>query len=141
MAPNVGNSLQLLLFGYFFSLLLLLLEFEALRGRLKLLLVHDKEVAGPSLTKVRLRQNVLHTSDRADIALIVDILQLVSLIGLVDDSVSLFKVDQFACLLSRVTVEEATQGLRRIGRRATCFRWCLFIGSLSSSGIVGHSCS
>ena len=64
MAPDVGNSLQLLLFGDFFSLLLLLLEFEALGRSFELLLIDHEEVTRTSLREVRLCQDVLHSCDR-----------------------------------------------------------------------------
>ncbi len=104
MAPYVSHSLQLLLFGYLFSLLLFLLELETLRRSLKLLFVDDEEMAGASFREIRLGQDVLHTSDRAHITFVIDVLQLVSLIWLVDNSVTFLEVNQFASLVLVVTV-------------------------------------
>ena len=64
MTPYVRDSLHFTLLRQLFSLLLLLLKFKALGRRLKLLLVHDKEMAGSALGEIWLRQNVLNACDR-----------------------------------------------------------------------------
>ena len=63
--------------------------------------IDDKEVTGAPLRKVRLSQNVLHSSDRRDISLVVDVLQLMHFIRLIDNPVSFFKVDKFILLSVR----------------------------------------
>ena len=93
MAANVSNCLQLLLLGQLFSLLFLLLQLEAFGRSLKLSLVHYEEVARSSLGKVWLREDVLDAGDGADFAFLVDILELMHLIGLVDDAIALLKVN------------------------------------------------
>ena len=49
-----------------------------------------------TLGEVRLGQDVLYARDGRDVTLIVDIFQLVDLVGLVDDSVASLEVDEFA---------------------------------------------
>lgn len=95
MTANVCYGLQFLLTGELFSLLFLLLEFESLGSCLKLLFVDDEEVAWPSFGEIGLSQDVLHTRDRAHFTLVIDVLELVHLIWLVDDPVTLLKVYQF----------------------------------------------
>ena len=63
-------------------------------GSFKLRLVDYEEVAGSSLRKVRLCQDVLHASYGTDFALLVDVLELVDIIRLVDDPVSLLEMDK-----------------------------------------------
>ena len=93
MTANVCHSLQFLLAGKLFSLLLLLLEFESLCGSFELLFVDDEEVTRPSFREIGLCQDVLHTCDRAHLALVIDVLELVHLIWLIDNSVTLLEVD------------------------------------------------
>ena len=93
MAANISNCLQLLLLGQLFSLLFLLLQLEAFGRSLKLSLVHYEEVARSPLGKVWLREDVLDAGDGADFAFLVDILELMHLIGLVDDAIALLKVN------------------------------------------------
>jgi len=102
VAPNVGNSLKLFLLGQLFSFLLLLLQLESFSCCFKLLLVDNKEVTWASFRKVGLGQDVLDTGDWTDIALFVDVLQLMHLVWLVNNAVSLLKVDQFVSLLPLV---------------------------------------
>ena len=101
MTPNVRNSLHFALFCQLFCLLFLLLQFEAFRRRFELLLVHHEEVTWSALRKVRLGQNVLNPRDWRNFALVINILQLVHLVRLVDDSITLLKVDQFVLLRTR----------------------------------------
>ena len=123
MAPYVSHSLQLLLLGNLFRLLLFLLQLEALRGSLELLLVHYEEVTWTSLGEVGLREDVLHASDRTHVPLVVDVLQLVRLVWLIDYSVALLKVDELAGLLPvAVVIEEAVQGTPSIVRWLTSCR-------------------
>ena len=98
MTANVGHGLELLLLGELLGLRLLLLHFEALRRRLELLLVHHEEVAGAPLREVGLCEDVLHSRNRTDLALIVDVLELVHLVRLVNDPIALLEVDQFVIL-------------------------------------------
>ena len=105
MATDVRNCLGLLLLSQLFGLrllLLLLLQFEALCCSFELSFINDKEVAGAALGEIRLRQDVLHTGDRAHLALLIDVLQLMHLIGLIDDTISFFKMNQFVRLLTVV---------------------------------------
>ena len=62
------------------------------------MLVHNEEVAGSTLGKVRLSQNVLHARDGRNFALVIDVLQLVHLIRLINDPVSLLEVDKLVFL-------------------------------------------
>ena len=98
MTPYVRHGLHFALLRQFFSLLLLLLQFEALSGCLELLLVHNKEVTGAAFGEVGLSQNVLDAGDRRDLTLVVDILELVHLVGLVYDSISFLKMNKFVLL-------------------------------------------
>ena len=102
MAPNVCHSLLLLLSRELFSglnsLLFLLLLLEALSCSLEFLFVDNEEVARSALREVWLCQYVLNACNRCYFTLIIDILQLVHLIGLIYDSVTFFKVDHFVVL-------------------------------------------
>ena len=98
VASNVRNRLNLLLLGQLFSFLLLLLDFETFGSCLELLLIDDEEMAGSALGEVRLSQNVLHSRDGAHLALVVDVLELMHLVWLVDDPISLLKVNEFVIL-------------------------------------------
>ena len=57
-------------------------------------------MAGAPLGEIRLRQDVLHARDRAHFALLIDVLQLVHLVGFVDDAITFLKMDQFVRLLT-----------------------------------------
>ena len=102
MTPNVCYCLHFALLSQLFSLLFLLLNFESFCGRLKLLLVHHKKVTGTSLTEVRLCQNVLHSSDRAYVSLLINVFELVHLVGFVDDTITFFEMNQLIPWLKRV---------------------------------------
>ena len=106
VAANVRHRLQLLLLGEFLGLLLFLLELEAFGGSLKLGFVDDEEVARASLRKVWLSEDVLHAGDGADLALFVDVLELVHLVWLVYDPVAFLEVHQLVCLRS---IEDVTE--------------------------------
>ena len=75
-----------------------MLDFETFGSCLELLLIDDEEMAGSALGEVRLCQNVLHSRDGAHLALVVDVLELMHLVWLIDDSITLLKVDQFVIL-------------------------------------------
>ena len=98
MTPDIRDSLHLALLRQLLSLLLLLFQLEAFGGGLKLLLIHHEEVAGSALGKVGLSQDVLHAGDRRNFALVVDVLELVHLVGLIDDPVALLEVDELVFL-------------------------------------------
>ena len=109
MAANILHRLKFLLFSDLFRgllwSLLFRLQLEALRCSLELCLVHDEEVAGSTLGKVGLRKDVLHTSDGTYLSLIVDVFELVHFIGLINNPIALFKVNQLiflAVLLKRI---------------------------------------
>ena len=74
MAPNIRHCLKLALLGQLLSFLFFGFLGEAFGGCLKLVLIHDKEVAGAPFGEIRLRQDVLHSSDRADFSFVIDIL-------------------------------------------------------------------
>jgi len=77
VTADISNSLCLLLLSQLISFqlfFLLLLELEPLRGCLKLSLVDHKEVAGSSLREVGLSQDVLNSSDGADLTFFIDVL-------------------------------------------------------------------
>ena len=74
MAPNVCHSLHFALLSQFFGLLLLLLQFEAFGRRFEFLLVHHEEVTWSTLGEVRLRQDVLDSSNRRYFTLVIDVL-------------------------------------------------------------------
>ena len=85
--------------------MLLRLQLEALGFSLELCLVHDEEVAGSALGKVGLGEDVLYTCDGTYLSLIVDVLELVHFIGLINNPIALFKVNQLiflAVLLKRI---------------------------------------
>lgn len=86
--------------------MLFLLELEAFGRSLKLGFVHDEEVAGASLRKVWLGEDVLDAGDGADLALLVDVLELVHFVWLVDDPVAFLEVHQLVCLRS---IEDVTE--------------------------------
>ena len=106
MAANIGHSLYFALFLELFSLLLLSFLGEAFCCSFKFMLVHDEKVARSTLREIWLRQDVLHSRDWTDFTLIVDVLELVHIVRLVYDPVSLLEMNQFViripwCLLSR----------------------------------------
>lgn len=74
MAPNIRHCLKLALFGQLLSFLFFGFLGKAFRGGFKLVLIHDEEVTGATFGEIRLRQDVLHSSDRTDLSFIVDIL-------------------------------------------------------------------
>ena len=110
MTANILHRLQLflssdLLRGQLGWSLLFRLQLEALGRRLELRLVHDEEVAGSALGEVWLREDVLNPGDRAYLSLVIDVLELVHLIGLINNPIALFKVNQLvflAVLLKRI---------------------------------------
>ena len=109
MAANILHRLQLLLSSDFFwgllRSLLFRLQLEALGCSLELCLVHDEEVAGSALGKVGLGEDVLYTCYGTYLSLIVDVLELVHFIGLINNPIALFKVNQLiflAVLLKRI---------------------------------------
>ena len=62
-------------------------------------------MAGATLGKVGLRKDVLHTSDGTYLSLIVDVFELVHLVGLINNPIAFFKVNQLvflAVLLKRI---------------------------------------
>ena len=106
MAANIGHGLYFALLLKFFSLLLLGFLGEAFGCSFKFVLVHDEKVARSTLREIWLRQDVLHSRDWTDFTLIIDVLELVHIVRLVDDPVSLLEMNQFViripwCLLSR----------------------------------------
>ena len=106
MAANIGHSLYFALFLELFSLLLLGFLGEAFGCSFKFVLVDNEKVARSTLREIWLRQDVLHSRDWTDFTLIVNVLQLVHIVRLVDDPVSLLEMNQFVvripwCLLSR----------------------------------------
>ena len=105
MAANVCNGLSFLLLSQllcFRLLFLLLLQFKPFRRCFELGLIDDKEVARAALGEVRLGQYVLHTSDGTDLALFIDVFQLMHLVGFVDDTITFLKMDQLVRLLTVV---------------------------------------
>lgn len=101
MTPDVRHGLHFALLGQLFSLLFFLFQFEALGRRFKLLFVHYEKVAGTALGKIWLGQNVLDARDRRHFTFVIDILELVHLVRLVNDPITLLKVDQFVLLGAR----------------------------------------
>jgi hypothetical protein len=63
-------------------------------SRFEFRLVYHEEVAGSALAEVGLRQDILHACDWADIALIVDVFELIDFVGLIDDPVASLEVDK-----------------------------------------------
>lgn len=94
VAADVRHGLELALLGQLLLLLLLGLESEALGRSLELVLVDHEEVARAPLGEVWLSQDVLHSCDRADLAFVIDVLQLVHVVGLVYNAIALLKVNQ-----------------------------------------------
>ena len=128
MAANIGHSLYFALFLEFFSLLLLGFLGKAFGCSFKFVLVHNEKVARSTLREIWLRQDVLHSRDWTDFTLIVDVLELVHVIWLIDDPVSLLEMNQFVvwiswCFLSR--------GLLQLGR---CRSRLVVIGCSGCSG-------
>ena len=81
------------------------LQLEALGCSLELCLVYDEEVARSALGKVGLGEDVLYTCYGTYLSLIVDVLELVHFIGLINNPIALFKVNQLiflAVLLKRI---------------------------------------
>ena len=74
------------------------LQLKALGCSLELCLVHDEEVAGSALGKVGLGEDVLYTCDGTYLSLIVDVFELVHFIGLINNPIALFKVNQLIFL-------------------------------------------
>lgn len=94
MAPDICDRLHLPLLGLLFSLrLIILLLLEAFRRSFKLLLIDYKEVAWTSLREIWLGQDVLDTCDWANVSLLINIFQLVHLIGFINDSVTFLEMD------------------------------------------------
>ena len=79
--------------------MLLLLELKTFGGSLELGLIHYKEVTRSSLRKVWLSEDVLDTSDGTNFTFLIDILELVHLVRLVDDTVTFLKVHQLVRFL------------------------------------------
>ena len=74
--------------------LLAILELLESGGRLEFRLIHYKEMARSSLGEVRLCQDILHTCDWTHFSLVIDVLELMDIVGLVYDAISTLKVDK-----------------------------------------------
>jgi len=143
MAANVRHSLHFLLLGELFSFLLFLLQLETFRCCLELGLVDNEKVTGAPLTEIRLRQDVLHTSDGTNFTFLIDVFQLVHFIRLINDPITLLEVDQLVRLLA---VENLAQlpivpsstlllcVLRRCCRSGSCS--VLFHDSATRAGLI-----
>ena len=137
MAPNIRNSLQFPLFRHIFSLLLLLLDLITFSSGFKLVLIDDKEMARAPLWKIRLSQDVLYASYWRNLAFVVYILQLVHFIRLVDNSISLFKVNQLVlCFLRCCCSRCRTEWMSLSGSRSWVF--CLCCALLRSVSCLAH---
>lgn len=79
------------------------------------MLVDDKKVTWSAFRKIRLRQDVLYSRDRTHFTLVIDVLQLMHLVGLINDPITLFKVNQFVLLGSGARIRRLGGG-ERIGR-------------------------
>ena len=83
-----------------------MLELKTFGSRLKLGLIHYEEVAWSSFRKVWLSEDILDTSDGTNFTFLIDVLELVHLVRLVNDTVTFLKVHQLVRFLPIENITE-----------------------------------